>query len=105
MELCKIEYETGDANLTIKMKYKQDVTMTHVVKLVECNHPKVTMPESDSMSQLSAPSNFYNQILIMFQHNDEDISWDVTKTKAVARNYNEGSYTTIFVLFIQKPNL
>lgn len=92
MEFCKIEYKTGDTNITIRMKYKQDVTMTHVVKLVECNHASVTIPEDDQMNQLSAPSNVYNEILIMFQHNDEDISWDVTKNKTIARNYNEGCF-------------
>lgn len=90
MELCKIEYSINAANVTIKIKYKQEVTMTHIVKLIECNHANVTVPDSD-MNQLSAPSSFYNQILIMFQHNDEDISWDVNKNKAIARNYNGGS--------------
>lgn len=91
VELCKIVYEAESTNVTIKMKYKQDVTMTHVVKLIECKHTNLTLPE-DQTNQLNAPSNFYNQILVMFQHNDEDVSWDVTKNKAVVRNYNAGCF-------------
>lgn len=92
METCKIIYESGDANITINMKFKRDVTMTHIVKLIECNHPNVSIPQDDSMNQICAASSFFNQILLMFQHNDEDISWDVTKDKAVARNFNAGFF-------------
>lgn len=99
MELCKIDYEAGSANVTIKMKYKQDVTMTHVVKLIECKHANLTMPD-DHTNQLNGSSGFYNQILVMFQHNDEDISWDVTKNKAVVRNYNAGCFCFVFFFLV-----
>lgn len=97
LEMCKIDYEMCDTKITIKVKYKQDVSMTHVIKLIECNHPNIKLPES-CCNQMTASGNFYNQILVMFQHNDEEVSWDVGKTRAVARNYNETGQNCLKVI-------
>lgn len=74
--------------MKITLRYKYDVTMVHSIRLPDSQMLTINIPDYSNGNHLNAPGSFYARLLTMFQIHDEDITWDITKTKAVARNYD-----------------
>lgn len=85
--MCKIEYGNED-KMKITLKYKYDITMIHSLRLLEPESLTISVPDNTNTNQMSAQSLLYSQLIGMFNPQDEDITWNITKSKAVVRNYD-----------------
>lgn len=83
-----MQLSSDETKLVITFKYKYDATVTHNLRLCDPETLKIVVPTDETVNQIAAPSSFYNQLLTMFQPHDEDINWEITKTKAIVRNYD-----------------
>ncbi|XP_050302007.1 cell cycle checkpoint control protein RAD9A [Anthonomus grandis grandis] len=92
LDFIKIEYASLSDSIHFKVKYKaDDITMIHILRLLDPEISTIDDYSGIQTNSISAPSNFYNNLLSLFSNSDDDISFDVTKNKLVARNYCAGS--------------
>lgn len=98
-----MQLNSEETNLTITFKYRYDATVVHNLHLSEPETLSIVIPENNDFNQISATSTYFNQLLMMFQPYDEDISWEFTKTKATVRNYDPS--TTVDCLINENQRL
>lgn len=95
-----MQLSSDETKLLITFKFKCDVTVTHNLRLSE-PETLIIVPPTDNVNHIAAPSSYYNQLLRMFQPYDEDISWEISKRKAVVRNYDTSKIFACFKQFLQ----
>lgn len=77
--------------MKITLKYKYDITMIHSLRLLESESLTISVPDNANSNHMSAQGLLYSQLTGMFSTQDQDITWNITKSKAVARNYDSNS--------------
>lgn len=89
----KIEYENNSDFIIFKMKYKCDeILMRHTLRLMESETLTIGISPDNGCNNIGTTSTFCNQLLNMFSNSDDEILFEITKDKAVVRNYYVGRY-------------
>ncbi|KAJ3618128.1 hypothetical protein MTP99_006156 [Tenebrio molitor] len=91
LDYFKFEYTTDSDLIVFKMKYKcDDIVMVHKLRLMDND----TLNWSGCRygeNSLGGSSSFYNQLLAMFSISDDELTFEITPAKVVARNYCQGT--------------
>lgn len=70
------------------MKYKcDDIVMVHKLRLMDTETLTIGVVTNSGCNNVSASSSFYNQLLAMFNVTDDEVTFEITPAKVVARNY------------------
>lgn len=100
-ELCsqldwmKIHLKNETDLIEFRMKYKcDDIMMIHKLRLMDCETLTVKIDLNSFVNTLSATSTVFNQMLSVFSATD-DITFEISTNKVVARNYFLGIPTII----------
>nr|XP_008194883.1 PREDICTED: cell cycle checkpoint control protein RAD9A [Tribolium castaneum] len=92
LEYFKVEYLVDSDFIIFKMKYKcDDIVMVHKLRLMDTETLSIGVTTNSGCNNVSASSSFYNQLLSMFNLTDDEVTFEITKAKVVARNYCLGT--------------
>ncbi|CAH1102100.1 unnamed protein product [Psylliodes chrysocephalus] len=92
LDYVKIEYENNSDFIIFKMKYKCDeILMRHTLRLMESETLTIGISPDNGCNNIGTTSTFCNQLLNMFSNSDDEILFEITKDKAVVRNYYVGA--------------
>jgi hypothetical protein len=73
------------------MKYKcDDIVMVHKLRLMDNETLSIGVGADTGENSLGGSSSFYNQLLAMFSISDDELTFEITPAKVVARNYCQG---------------
>ncbi|KAL1501367.1 hypothetical protein ABEB36_006698 [Hypothenemus hampei] len=97
LEFMQIEYEYPKDRIKFRVKYRtDDIIVSHILCLMDAESLSIDNILESTKNRICASSSFYNDLLILL-NNSDDITFDVSKDKVVARNYSVG--------VLQKPKL
>lgn len=92
LDYVKLEYDNNSDFIIFKMKYKSDdILMTHHLHLIEPEKLTIDISPDSGCNNIVTTSTFFNQLLNMFSNSDDEILFEITKEKAVIRNYYVGA--------------
>ncbi|XP_056629993.1 cell cycle checkpoint control protein RAD9A-like [Diorhabda sublineata] len=92
LDYVKVEYDNNSDFIVFKMKYKyDDILMTHQLHLIEPELLTIDISPDSGCNNVVTTSTFFNQLLNMFSNSDDEILFEITKEKAVIRNYYVGA--------------
>ncbi|CAH1382207.1 unnamed protein product [Tenebrio molitor] len=92
LDYFKFEYTTDSDLIVFKMKYKcDDIVMVHKLRLMDNETLSIGVGADTGENSLGGSSSFYNQLLAMFSISDDELTFEITPAKVVARNYCQGT--------------
>ncbi|XP_045465749.1 cell cycle checkpoint control protein RAD9A-like [Harmonia axyridis] len=92
LEFLRIEYETESDFVILKMKYKYDqIMMIHKLRLMDSEKLSIGITPNSGMNNLYGSSTLFNQLLMMFNLSDNEITLEIMNSRLVARNYCIGA--------------
>lgn len=93
LEFLRIEYETESDFVILKMKYKYDqIMMIHKLRLMDSEKLSIGITPNSGMNNLYGSSTLFNQLLMMFNLSDNEITLEIMNSRLVARNYCIGEF-------------
>jgi hypothetical protein len=88
------------------MKYKcDDIVMVHKLRLMDNETLSIGVGADTGENSLGGSSSFYNQLLAMFSISDDELTFEITPAKVVARNYCQGELAHARISNCQLSNL
>lgn len=80
--------ETDSSKIIFKFRYKHDLTVVHVLNLIDYESLSVSYDINDRVNSISASRQLFTHVLHNFQLTDTDMSFEIMKNKMVVRNYD-----------------
>ncbi|XP_012253809.2 cell cycle checkpoint control protein RAD9A [Athalia rosae] len=87
LETCHIELETKSCRLVFNLKYKNGITKTHFLPILDCQVLQAVFSKQDSPNKLSALHKVLTGVMQNFQPNLIEITLEVTPQRLLLRNY------------------
>ncbi|XP_076232408.1 cell cycle checkpoint control protein Rad9 isoform X2 [Calliopsis andreniformis] len=87
VETCHIRLESNAAEILFILKYKNSITKTHLLPILECEVLQIQYDKDGLSNQLSSQSRVLGDALQNFQQNLIEITLEVSSQKLLLRNY------------------
>ncbi|KAK6640694.1 hypothetical protein RUM44_012391 [Polyplax serrata] len=85
----QIQFHPNSDNIVFIVKYKKGVIKTFKVPVIECEALQAYYAKDASPNSITIQPKIVGEILTNFQNNQDEITWKVTKSSMIIKNYSE----------------
>ncbi|XP_046579415.1 cell cycle checkpoint control protein RAD9A-like [Haliotis rubra] len=89
VERCKIHLDNDESRLVFQLHCRHGIVKTHNLAFIECEQLQAVFSKDLSPNRLTAPSKLLCDVVVNFQHNQEEITLIVNPNKVALKNYTD----------------
>ncbi|XP_048252561.1 cell cycle checkpoint control protein RAD9A-like isoform X2 [Haliotis rufescens] len=89
VERCKIHLDSEESRLVFQLHCRHGIVKTHNLAFIECEQLQAVFSKDLCPNRLTAPSKLLCDVVVNFQHNQEEITLIVNPNKVALKNYTD----------------
>ncbi|XP_067685988.1 cell cycle checkpoint control protein RAD9A-like [Haliotis asinina] len=92
VERCKIHLDSDESRLVFQLHCRHGIVKTHNLAFIECEQLQAVFSKDLCPNRLTAPSKLLCDVVVNFQHNQEEITLIVNPNKVALKNYTDDEH-------------
>lgn len=87
VDRCEVKLDLKQDKLVFKMYCKHGITKTHHLPFIECESMEAVFSKTDNPNYICCQSKFLQDVVMNFQPNLEEITFDILTDNTIVSNY------------------